>query len=105
MASRALATRLTMTVSNWLASASTAEESFRNVQRECNAGPEHRLQHIGDALQLTGDVEDFPFHRVTTREDQQLVGQLSRSVGCIRNRIDISPLALRRKIAPPKKIG
>jgi hypothetical protein len=81
------------------------EGPFRNVQRECNAGPEHRAKHLGDALQLTGDVEDFPVHGVTAREDQQLAGQLGRAVGRIRNCIDISPPTLRRKLTPPKKIG
>ena len=42
------------------------QRPFRNFQHKCNAGPEHRLKHIGDALQLPGDVEDFPIHRMTT---------------------------------------
>ena len=94
-----------MTVSNWLASASTARGRSAMSSVKCNAGSEHRLKHIGDALQLTGDVEDFAVHRVTTREDQQLVGQLGRAVGRIGNRIHVSPPALRRKITPPEKIG
>ena len=105
MASRAFTAMLTSAVSNWLASASTRQLLARRCRRDLDARAHDGAQHVGDAADALGRVEDLGLERLAPREGEELAGELGGAVDRVGDRVDVAAPAVLGEVRPAQEIG